>query len=345
MNFQRKYLKKWFGGFSDDHPIIKNIKLYPNSKKYWNTLLSDLDSVTGLRRKIAEMKRDVAGYKSILSELEFCRKINDFNPKFISSNTRKPTPDIEATVSSQSVYFEVKSLMETDEMRHVFEEIRKIKSYYFIWISYDRIDKDQSEDIIEIVKKLIEEKSTGIFVTKDGDFQIEIEKKRKIPGKPRSRKTAIIMDLREPVKIGKEELKYFRKKIIMDFFKKERQLKSVQPIFLVLYLNRWIMEPDDIRRIFYGTICEDLVVGIRNFKGFEKIYEIERKHPDIAYSSGLIPKFIYPEKDGLFFIDNFDILNGIISVKRNQCSFIINPFAQNQISQNLFRALRNFFNK
>ena len=58
MKFQRKYLKKWFGGFSDDHPIIKNIKLYPNSKKYWNTLLSDLDSVTGLRRKIAEMKRD-----------------------------------------------------------------------------------------------------------------------------------------------------------------------------------------------------------------------------------------------------------------------------------------------
>lgn len=328
-----------------DHPIIKNIKLYPKSKKYWNDLLRDIDSITGLRSKISEMKNDPAGYKSIVSELEFCRKIKSFNPKFISSRTKGPTPDIEATVLGKNFYFEVKSIMETDEMRYVFEEIRKIKSFFIAWIYYYKISKNQSEDLITIVKTLIDEKSTGIFVTDGGEFQIEIEKKRKVPGKSRSSKTAIIMGLQEPVMIGKKELSNFRKKIIMDFFKKERQLKSNQPIFLVFYLDRWMMTSDDIKRLLYGTITEDHVVGCRNFVGFEKIYKVYNSHLEIVNSTELVPKFIYPEKDGLYFMDNFDILNGVITISNNSYDFFINPFAEKQIKIDEFRELKRFFNK
>ena len=345
MNFQRKYLKKWFSGINEDHPIIKNIKLYPKSKKYWNNLLCEIDNISGLRNKISEMKNDPAGYKSIISELEFCRKIITFNPKFISSRTKGPSPDIEATVLGQIFYFEVKSIMETDEMRHVFEEIRKIKSFYIVWISYYKINKNQSDDLITIVKTLIDEKSTGIFVTVDGEFKIEIEKKRKIAGKSRSHKTAVIMGLQEPVTIGKKELSNFRKKIIMDFFKKERQLKSNRPIFLVLYLDRWIMTSDDIKQLLYGMITEDHVVGCRNFVGFEKIYKAYNSHLEIVNSTSIVPKFIYPEKDGLYFMDNFNILNGVITVYNNSYEFFINPFAEKQIRIDEFRVLKRFFNK
>lgn len=343
MNFQRKYLKKWFSGINDDHPIIKNIKLYPKSKKYWNNLLRDLDNITGLRSKISEMKNDPAGYKSIISELKFCRNIKTFNPKFILSSTSGTTPDIEATVLGRTFYFEVKSIMETDEIRHVFEEIRKTKSYYIVWISYYKINKNQSDDLISIVKTLIDEKSTGIFVTKDGEFQIEIEKKRKISGKSRSSKTAIIMGLQEPIMIGKKELSDFRKKIVLDFFKKERQLKSKQPIFLVFYLDRWIMTSDDIKQLLYGTITEDYVIGFRNFVGFEKIFKVYNSHLEIVNSTEIVPKYIYPEKNGLYFMDNFDILNGVITFSNDSHDFFINPFAEKQIRVDEFRILKSFF--
>ena len=81
--------------------------------------------------------------------------------------------------------------------------------------------------------------------------------------------------------------------------------------------DRWIMTSDDIKRLLYGTITEDHVVGYKNFIGFEKIYKAYNSHLEIVNSTELVPKFIYPEKDGLYFMDNFDILNGVISISNN----------------------------
>lgn len=286
------YLEKYLNSFDDDHPLLISFELNSEYKTYFNELLGELDSVPNLNSKIKIMK-DASNWESIVSELEFAKSIKELNPEFIQTKNK---PDLKITLNGENVFFEVKLLADTDEASRVYKEIWAVPSDFVVKIDYDLLDKEKADAIIESVITKIKSQQTGSFSLNGTDIEIN---KKKTAGYER---TAVILTMKEAIKISFE---WLRRKVFKDFWDKMHQFLSEQFVFWVIDVKNWQYGTDDIdfKQIVYGTTVEDLSIGIRLFVGFEDIYKAFDKTPELFNDTGLVPKFTYPQKDGLFFLN------------------------------------------
>lgn len=320
------YLEKYLSSFDDSHPLLVSFELNDEYRAYFDKLLSELDSVPNLIGKIKVLK-DASNWESTVSELEFARSIKSLNPEFIQEGNK---PDLKITLNGESIFFEVKLLADTDEASRVYRELWAIPSDFMVRIEYGLLEKKEKADaIIEFVTTKIKNQQTGSFSF--DDTEIEIQKKKTSS----SERTGVISTMKEAMTIPFEPL---RRKVFKDFWDKMRQFLSEQFVFWVIDVKRWQYDADDFRTVVYGTTVTDLTVGIRHFVGFEKIYRALEKNHELVYDTGLVPRFIYPEKDGLFFLDEANCLDGLIVKSFTKQYFLPNPFSTPQLKFDTLRA-------
>lgn len=340
MKLKGEYVKEYLGKFDESHPLILQFKINPDYMEYFDKLLSNLINVPNLENKINELRKDKGNWESYISELKFCNRIIQLEPKFIPSKGEKADPDLEIELDGEKIFFEVKLLSETDESKRVYKELFSIRSDYIVIINYDILTKEKADKLIEAIKERIYNKKTGEFRLDFAD--IKIIEKNSLSKKSGKKNTYLIMTTRETAEIERETLK---RKLLLDFYKKIKQFNSGRKVFWVLDIDRWKYSVECVKEVFHGTTTYDLSGGLSHYVGFEKIYKYFDKNPEIVQSTDIMPKFIYPNKDGLIFNDDFKILNGIVAFKENKMGFFINPFAENQIDIQRFRKLKNFFEK
>lgn len=149
--------------------------------------------------------------------------------------------------------------------------------------------------------------------------------------------------MKEAITIPFEPL---RKKVFKDFWDKMHQFLSEQFVFWVIDVKRWQYGIDDIdfKRVVYGTTVEDLAIVSRLFVGFDDIYRAFAKNGELFNDTGLVPRFTYPLKDGLFFLNEAKCLRGLIINSFGKQYFLINPFSAPQLKLDTIRILRRYFN-
>jgi len=328
------YLEKYLNSFDDDHPLLILFELNPEYKTYFNELLGELDSIPNLNSKIKIMK-DASNWESTVSELEFAKSIKVLNPEFIQEENR---PDLKITLNGESVFFEVKLLIDTDEASRVYKELWAVPSDFVVKIDYGLLDKKEKVDaIIEFVIAKIKSQQTGSFSLNGTDIKIQ---KKKTVG---SERTGVISTMKEAITIPFEPL---RKKVFKDFWDKMHQFLSEQFVFWVIDVKRWQYCVDDIdfKRVVYGTTVADLGIGRRLFVGFEDIYTAFEKNPELFNDTRLVPTFTYPERDGLFFLNEAKCLDGLVIRSFSKQYFLANPFSAPQLKFDTIRTLRRLLN-
>jgi hypothetical protein len=326
------YLEKYLSSLDDSHPLLVSFKLNDEYRMHFDKLLGELDSVPNLIGKIKILK-DASNWESTVSELEFARSIKALNPEFIQEGNK---PDLKITLNGESIFFEVKLLADIDEANRIYRELWAMPSDFVVKIEYTLLDKREKADaIIDFVASKIKNRQTGSFSL--DDTEIEIQKKKTVG----SERTWLMMTMKEAITIDFDLL---RRKIFKDFWDKIRQFLSEQFVFWVIDVKRWQYGEDDYRRVVYGNTVEDLSVGMTHFVGFEKIYKAYEKNRELVHHTGLIPSFHYPEKDGLFFLDEASCLDGVIIRSFTKQYFLANPFSSPQLRFDTLRTLKRLFN-
>jgi hypothetical protein len=308
--------------------------LNPDYKTCFNELLGEIDSIPNLNSKIRIMK-DASNWESIVSELEFARNIKALNPEFIQTENK---PDLKITLNGESVFFEVKILAATDPSHKVYKEIWAEPSDFVIKIYYGLLDEGKADAIIEFVKTKIKNQQTGSFSLNGTD--IEINKKKTVG----SERTWVVLIMKEAIKISSE---WLRRKVFKEFWDKLHQFSSEQFVFWVIDVKNWKYATDDIdfKDIVYGKTVEDPYIGIKHYVGFEDIYEVYEKTPELFDNTGLVPKLHYPMKDGLFFLNEAKCLDGLVVRSFSKQYFLVNPFSEPQLQLNTIRILREKLTK
>lgn len=326
------YLTKYLGQFKDDHPLLLLFDLNPAYMTSFNKLLEDLDKIPNLSSKIKQM-RDPSNWQSIVSELEFARDIKQLNPIFVQPKKGTPFTDVKLDLLGKEVFFEVKLLVETDEATRVFEEIWKVPSDFFVEIVHEILDRNKANTLIDFVKSKIKNLETGSFEINGTEVTI---RKKRLTKSPR---TSLIMQSKEAIMIPLETL---RRKIFMDFYDKLHQFSSEKFVFWVIDAKKWQYNEESFKSVVYGNVVIDLTVGLKRYVGFEDIYKVYMKDPELFEDTGIVPTFTYPKKDGLFFLKETTCLNGIILKCHGRTHLLINPFADPQIDITTIRKLRSF---
>jgi len=332
------YLKRYLREFKDDHPLLTLFGLNQEYMEFFDKLLGEIDSIPNLNSKIKQMRKDSSNWESIVSELEFARKIKALNPKFVSVKG-SPSPDICIDCLGEQVYFEVKLLADTEEASRVYREIWAVESDFRVEIVYENLDQDKPDKanrLIDFVKKKIQNHQTGSFEVDGHEVRIQ----KKISAK--SSRTALIMRSKEAFLVPLELLK---RGIFRVFYDKILQFSAQDFVFWVIDVQRSKYGLDFFKAIVYGNTVSDKVVGLKHYVGFEDIYQIYLKNPELFNNTDIVPEFTYPKKDGLFFLKDAKCLNGIIIKSRGRTSFLLNPFADPQLDINIIRKLKNFFEK
>ena len=312
-------LKVNLSDFDDNHPLLVTFELNPKYMDIIESLFGELKTVTNFATKIQELK-DISNWQSVISELEFARKIIALTPEFIKKEKSARTPDVKATMSGNDVFFEVKLLIENDESYRLYGEIWKLESDLLVRISHDTLDKTKVDNLIGFLKEKVTSKSTGSFSVDGTDIIIQ---KRE---NPQSKRTALITVQRashitfEPI----------RKKIFMDFYNKLTQFESCKPVFWVVDCQRWKYDRDDITRAVYGTIQRDMTVG-NAMHGFSDIMKRASENLGLFDGTDLVPALTFPLRDGLFFLHEASCLNGVITKNYGETGLLVNPFAKQQL--------------
>lgn len=337
--------EKFLEQLEEDHPIKSIITWNDHFKKYLICLIDFLDknTIKNLDSKLNELKRDKANWESYISEMEFCRKLADLSPEFIPSRNKGATPDIKISLNGEDIYFEVKLLRDVEMSTELFKRISEIISDYIVIINYDplNLSKEYIEKAYQLVLNNIKEHKIGKFNI-NNVLDIEIKEKKDVAKEfKKESRTWVVLSMKEAIEIDVDKLK---KKILLDFYNKLKQLKSVKNIFWVIDLRRWQYNIDDLKTVFYGNIVADYAIGTKNFVGFDDIYEVFRKNPELLNGTNLVPCFTYPKKDGLFFNEDFKILNGVVGIKGNKSLLLVNPFAWDQLDISIIRKLRKVIN-
>jgi hypothetical protein len=321
-------LKANLSDFDDNHPLLITFELNPMYMDIIESLFDEIKAVANFATKIQELK-DISNWQSVISELEFVRKIMALTPEFIKKEKSARTADIRATLSGNEAFFEVKLLLENDESHRLYGEIWKLESDLLVRISHDTLDKTQVDNLIRFLKDKVTSKSTGSFSFDGTDIAIQ---KRETP---QSKRTALITVQRashitfEPI----------RRKIFMDFYSKLTQFESCKPVFWVIDCQRWKYDRDDIARAVYGTIQRDMTVG-NAMHGFSNIMKRASENLGLFNGTNLIPALTYPLRDGLFFLHEASCLNGVIAKNYGETGLLVNPFAKHQLGTNKIGLLK-----
>jgi len=318
---------KFLDELDEDHPI-KSLTNW--NIDFINHLICLIDflnehEIKNLDSRLKEIKRDKENWKSYISELEFCKRIVDFYPEFIPKYKGRETPDIKVILNSEEIFFEVKSLMDTDKDTQLYEKLHEIKSDYAIMIDYDPLNL--SKEYIEITYCLVSKKIKGHSPGKFSIYNvldIEIKEKREIANKfkPDGR-TWVCLLPKETIKIDVNRL---REKILLDFRDKYTQFKSAKNIYWVIDSKKWMYDFDEFKTVFYGEEKPEV--------------PIEEKFR-IYYTR------IYSKMNGLFYgLDEcFKILNGIVVILGDKSKLLINPRAQQKLDCSTKEKLKEVLNQ
>jgi len=337
--------EKFLEQLEEEHPIKNIITWNDRFKKYLICLIDFLDknTIKNLDSKLNELRRDKANWESYISEMEFCRKLAGLSPEFIPSKSKGAAPDIKISLNGEDIFFEVKLLKDVEMSTELFKRISEIISDYIVIINYDplNLSKEYIEKAYQLVLNNIKERKTGKFNI-DNVLDIEIKEKKDVAKEfKKESRTWVILSMKKAIEIDVGKLK---RKMLLDFYKKLKQFKNVKNIFWVIDLERWQYSIDCLKEVFYGGIISDYTIGIKNFVGFEEIYKIYTKNPELFNDTNIVPCFSYPKKDGLFFNEDFNILNGVVGIKKNKSHLLINPFAKNQLDIFIIRKLKEVIN-
>jgi len=327
------YLIKHLQDLEDDHPLLILFGLNPDYMTYFDKLLEDIDAISNLDNKIKQMK-DPTNWQSTLSELEFARDIKALGPRFVPQKKGYPSTDIEVDLLGEKIYFEVKLLAETDEASRVYREIWAVESDFIVEIVYEILDRNKADKLIDFVRNRIKDQQTGSFEVDGNEVRIQKKKSRITP------RTALIMRSKEAFLIPLEPLK---QKIFRDFYDKLPQFSTERFVLWVIDVERRKYSYEDFKDVAYGTIVSDMSIGLKHYVGFEDIYEIYMKNPELFNYTDVVPSFTYPKKNGLFFLKDTKCLNGMIVESRGRTHFFLNPFADPQLDLAIIRKLRDFF--
>jgi hypothetical protein len=322
------FLKKCLSDFDEEHPLLVNFELNPKYMDYVEALFKEVDRTPNLEIKIEEMK-DTSNWESAFSELEFARKVKALNPEFIRKERGSRTPDLKASLLGKDVFFEVKLLLENDEARRMYDEIWRIESDLTVKVSHDALNKNQTDRLIEFITGKVKSNSRGSFAFEGTD--IEIQKRTN----PKTKRTALIT-FQRPILIPLEPI---RKKVFMEFYDKLIQFESCKPIFWVVDCLRWKYGHDDFKSIFYGTTTTDMTVGLKVY-GLSDITAKAAENWELFNDTGLVPTLTYPAKNGLFFLNDAECLNGAIAKTHGNTHLLMNPFAGQQLDNESIRQLR-----
>ncbi len=324
-----------------DHPIKILTQSSYRFKDYIINLIDFLNSkkVEGLDSKLIEIKKDKENWESYLCELEFCKRIVGLSPVLIPSKRKGKKPDIKISIDGKDIFFEVKLIKDTDLSSRLFKMINEIRSDYVVMVRYDpfRLSESHIQELYKLILDNIKKYKTGKFNIAD-ILEVNIIKKEElVKDFKKDQKTWVVLSMKKAVFV---DLKKLRNKISLDFHEKLDQFRD-KNIFWVLDIKRWQYNFSNLQTIFYGTTIADIEVKTKEFKD---ILEIFMKNPELLEGTDLLPRFIYPQKDGLFFHEEFKLLNGVIIIKGDKSKLLINPFAKNQLDIKVIRRLKYLIN-
>jgi hypothetical protein len=326
------YLEKYLSDFEEEHPLLSLFSLNPDYMNHIEKLFEDIDSVPNLSTRVGQMK-DPSNWESALSEIEFAKEIKDMKPEFLVSTSKAPCPDLKARLFGKEIFFEVKLLLENDETSRVSDEIWRTKSDLIVNIGYNKsLNREQADNLIEILKDKIKSNQIGLFAYEETDFEILKKTTQK------TQRTSLVARA-GPFTIPFEPL---RRAVFINFFAKLYQFMTCKPMFWVVDCKRWKYDKDTFHQIVYGTITVDIGVGYYLYG----LYGLTKKYydsPEYFEGSNLVPQLRYPQKDGLYFLTEASCLNGIIARTHGNSYLLPNPFAEAQIDSDSFRQLKKAF--
>jgi hypothetical protein len=125
----------------------------------------------------------------------------------------------------------------------------------------------------------------------------------------------------------------------MEFYAKVTQFESCKPIFWVVDCLRWKYGYDDFKAIFYGNTTRDKTVGLKLY-GLSDITAKAATNWELFNGTDLVPELTYPQKNGLFFLNDAGCLNGVVAKTHGNTRLLLNPFAVQQLDNDSIRQLR-----
>jgi hypothetical protein len=332
------FLKKNLSDFGKDHPLLVWFEVNPKCMDNFESLFKEVDDIPNLANEFKKMKNDFQNWESFISELKFARKVKVLNPAFINEKDSR-TPDLKVSLLGKEIFFEVRLFNDMDKSRRIYEEIYKIESDLIVSISLHDVvlDEDQTDTLIKSIKDKVKSSSQGTFPF--DEYEIKIMKKVS----SQSKRTALVIS-QCAKEISSEPI---RKKIFQAFYKKLSQLESCKPnpIFLVIDCKKWQYDDIDLRRAVYGIIQYDKTVGM-TMLGFSDITKRAATNWELYNDSrlvpeGLVPTLLYPDKKGLFFLNDASCLCGVVGITLGDgMQLLINPFAEQQLDTKSIRQLQ-----
>lgn len=332
-------IEKNCGDLKNDHPLML-CALEDNTKflQYFENLLKNLKSVKGFKSKIKKIKEDSQNFRSYLSELKVAEYFKNFDVEFTHTKKEEKIPDLKIRYNGKEIYLEVKLSADTRYEPEVFREIEKIPSPFFVKIEYDYnylleaigVEKEIIGKLIDFTKGKIKKGNYGIFPLtlgniKFADVEIKNKKEYGIILKE-GEKTYLMMMPKEARKIPFEPI---RRRINSVFYENIDQLTNDVPTILVLDIDRREIFMEEIELILYGTDECDPSFLLKLLS--PKIKKAYVRDMNVFHEYNLLPTLTYRERNGLFWRDDANILNGVLVFMRNEKKIFVNPFVNDEL--------------
>lgn len=265
------YLRKHFGNSGEylqtGHPLESSNLEY---LAHVENILRTIDGIPNLAGKIKESKA-ITNWESVFSEFEFAERLMPLKPEFIKRENKSVVIDLKATLFGEDIFFEVKTLAQTELNSEIHEEISKIPSDLCVTLNGIVTEKEEVGKIVDFLKEKISINETGDFTA--GYFGINIEKKiHKYP----NQKTLIISSFQTP-------FNWIKYKISKTFSDNLRQFRSRSPIF-------WVIDCKKISYSHYGF----KVILLNAIEGLFYLEDAKCLNGVIALIHGNVDLFLNP---------------------------------------------------
>lgn len=288
------YIRKHFGNcrLEKNHPLR-----IPNSNSeymnYVENILKELDGAPNLETKIKKMKKTVQ-WESILSELEFAKRVKSLNPEFVKEERKngKKTPDLKVNLSGKELFFEIEMLVDNTANSRIANKIRKISSNLTLTIHGIIYDDKTADALIEFLKNKINSNETGCFSFEG--INIEIMPTNYLKG-------ITWFEYEIPIKSMKEKIsKAFNDKLPQFMFRK--------PIFWIIDCKRFYFSHGS----FETVLCD-------NKKGIFSLKDAECLTGIIAIIHGHTDLFLNPHVKQHLDGNSITQLKDLLSAKLYDC--------------------------
>lgn len=306
--------------------ILSNPKIKQSLANFFETLLSKSSpgAIIELDKRIKKLQNK-SEWLSTYAELRVMYLLlnKGLNAEFLREEKNKSTPDIKIMTDPEEVYVEVKSLIPdgiSEEINKTFE-LEKIPTGKFVTVQYKVNDLENFEKQIEAIARAIDEIRNNLIQKRFADsetptYKVEFDK-HKFNVDPK--KTYFALH-RGALFINED---YIFKKTKRDLIEKIDQIKSRDCVILFYVSNDWRYDKSSFERALYGNI---------------KVQPVPEKYPELYpyymriqnIKPDLIPSQSLPEKDGMFWEKEAEILPAVAIITKwdEDYSIFCNPFCE-----------------